>query len=200
VTLAQRYEKFFKELGAGLRSPLTIVLTGGAAAHLLGGERPTQDLDFNIQPEDPENWEEDSQTMDRLSAKHHLPLEYSEDISRWSMINLLDWREHTLPYGSYGRLTVRLLHPKYWSIGKISRGLQTDFEDLVVILKKFKLGADELIPFWAQALRSSERSSELFIARKMIEDFLRQEGRKIWGPGYDPVAALKSFKGALEKK
>ena len=200
MTLIERYDSFFKELGSALNAPLTIILTGGAAAHLLGGSRPTTDLDFSIQPSDKGAWDADAATLNRLSGKHGLPVEYSEDISRWSMISLLDWRDHTLPYKSYGKLTVRLLHPKYWSIGKISRGLQTDFDDLKVILKKRGISADEIVPFWARALRDSEPSSELFLARKMVEDFLAHEGKKTWGRTFDAKGALKLFKDALEKK
>jgi hypothetical protein len=200
MTLTQRYEKFFDELGSKLLSPLSIILIGGAAAHLLGGDRPTQDLDFNIQPSNRNTWDKDAETMNLLSKQHQLPVEYSEDISRWSMIDLLDWRDHTLPYGRYSKLTVRLLHPKYWSIGKISRGQQSDFDDLVAVFKKHKLSPEELIPLWAKALRSSELSSELSIARKMIEDFLAKDGKLAWGKDYDSKKALKQFASALEKK
>ena len=200
MSLTRRYEKFFTALNAELESPLTVILTGGAAAYLFGGNRPTLDIDFSVQPSNASTWDRDAAALNRLSAEQGLPIQYGEDISRWSMISLLDWREHTLPYKDYGKLKVRLMHPRHWSIGKVSRGLDTDFEDLEVVLKKKKLKYQDLIPFWAGALRASEASSERFLAKKLIEEFLKTRGEKIWGGAFDKEKAVADFEEALTKK
>jgi hypothetical protein len=200
MSLTQRYEKFFKALNLELAAPLTMILTGGAAAYLFGGNRPTLDIDFAVQSSNPRTWDKDAESLNRLSAEQGLPIQYGEDISRWSMISLLDWREHTLPYKKYEKLEVRLMHPRHWSIGKISRGLDTDFEDLEVVLKKKKLKYQELIPFWAEALRASEPSSERFLAKKLIEEFLKTRGSKIWGKVFNKEKAVADFQEELAKK
>ena len=196
---SEAYETFFKRLSAELKSPLTLVLTGGAAAFLFGGSRPTLDLDFSAQPSKASAWDETAALLNRMSEELKLPVQYSEDISRWSMISLLDWREHTLLYKKYGKLEVRLLHPKHWSIGKISRGYDTDFEDIKVVLKLKNIPYEEIVPFWAQALRDSEPSSEVFQAKKLIEEFLKDYGKAIWGKDFDAKAALALFADGMAK-
>lgn len=188
-------DRFFWVLARELPRSARIILTGAAAGSLWGSLRPSLDIDFGITlaTGGRDRWEAVDAAIQRTVARTGIPANYTEDLDRWGQITLLDYRRHTQPYKRFGRLEVRLLDPAYWSIGKISRYLDPDVQDLVTILKRKHTPTLRLIQVWARALRASPRSPSVFQFRTQVEHFLRTYGRTIWGHRFEPEAAVRAF-------
>lgn len=188
-------------LAQELDAPARIILTGAAAGSLWGHVRPSLDIDFAIAlvRRGRARWTALEGAVERTIALTGIRANYAEDIDRWGAIVLLDWRHHTVPYRTFGALQVRLLDPAYWSIGKLSRYLDSDVQDLVAVLTRQKVDATRLIRLWAQALRASPRSAACTQFRRQAEHFLRAYGRTIWGRGFDPERAIQRFSRSLSK-
>ena len=188
-------ERFFQTLAQEFEGPAALILTGAAAGALWGHIRPSQDVDFAVQlgGRRPTRWEQFQQAVDRTAQRTGIQVNYAEDIDRWGSITLLDYRRHTTPYRRFGPLTIRLLDPIYWSIGKLDRYYDLDVNDAVAVLKRRRVPAASVIRVWANALRASPRSTSLAQFRNQVEHFLRAHGRTVWGRRFDPDAALRQF-------
>lgn len=187
--------RFFRTLAQEFTEPATLIVTGAAAASLWGHVRPSQDIDFGVRlpGRQPAAWERFQAAVNRTTQRTGIHVNYAEDLERWSSITLLDYQRHTLPYQRIGRLNIRLLHPLYWSIGKLARYFALDVDDLVTVLKRRRLPLASAIRVWAAALRASPRSTALPQFRSQVEDFLRTHGRTIWGRRFDADAAVHRF-------
>src|SRR3990167_1428697 len=125
-------DRFFTILDRELNAPARIIVTGAAAGALWGHVRPSLDIDFAIQPSAGERkWEHVEFAVEKTKALTGISANYAIDIDRWGAISLLDYRQHTHRYKVFGRLAVHLLDPAYWSIGKLTRYLQPDIDDMV---------------------------------------------------------------------
>ena len=188
-------DRFFTMLAREFGQSATVIVTGAAAGSLLGHIRPSQDIDFGVTlaGRSPKAWEAFQAAVDRAVRETGIAVNYAEDIDRWSAITLLDWRRHTLAHRRFGRLTVRVLDPVYWSIGKLGRYFELDIDDAVSVLRDRHIPAARLIPVWAKALRKSPRSTAISQFRAQVEHFLRTYGRTIWGRRFDPEAAVRQF-------
>ena len=191
----RQIEHFFKMLARELDRPATAILTGAAAGSVWGHVRPSVDIDFAIRPDrgGAASWRHIEQAVARASRLTGIGVNYAEDIDRWGPISLLDYPRRTLPYRRFGSLTVRLLDPAYWSIGKISRYLDPDVQDLVAVLKGRNVPARRLITIWANALRASPQSTACTQFRRQVEHFLHAYGQAIWGNTFDVAAAIQQF-------
>ncbi len=189
-------DKFFSEVAKELQQPTQIFLTGGVLAWFYGGVRPTIDIDFALKTEG--KWEESSLILRKVGQRLGIPLEYSEDISRWGMIGLSGFTEGARPYKTFGKLSVFLLDPVIWSIGKLSRYTADDLSDLVAVFKNQKPDPARTVQIWAQALLESPRSSEHHLFVKKIEDFLSFHGKEIWGKDFDSRRLLDDFRAHLK--
>lgn len=189
---------FFKELGKELKKPAKIWLTGGAASLLLGGVRPTMDVDFAFSGGG--SLDQFEININKAHQKSGLNAEYAEDIDRWSMISFLDYKKHSTLYKKIGKIQVFILDPEYWSIGKITRYLDSDVSDMVAVFKKQKTTPDQLIKVWAQALKKSPKSEALFHFKKHVEHFLKAHGTKIWGNKFVEQIFCEKFRTLTEKK
>ena len=188
-------DRFFRTLAREFKAPATLIVTGAAAGSLWGHIRPSQDIDFGVQlvGSDPAGWERFQAAADRTVQQTGIQVNYAEDIDRWSSITLLDYRRHTEPYRRFGKLSVRLLDPVYWSIGKLGRYFDLDVDDVVTVLRRKHVPAASAISVWARALRASPRSTACTQFRNQAEHFLRTYGRTIWGRTFDPEAAIRRF-------
>ena len=191
----RQIQRFFRVLARELGEPATIILTGAAAGSAWGHVRPSLDIDFGIEPrsKDRAGWTRIEAAIQRTVQLTGIPANYTEDLDRWGPISLLDYRRRTIPYRRFGALRVRLLDPAYWSIGKISRYLDPDVQDLVAVLKGQRVSAARLVRLWRQALRGSPRSAACTQFRRQAEHFLRTYGRTIWGKGFDIEQAVRRF-------
>ena len=188
-------DRFFRTLAREFHEPAAIIVTGAAAGSLWGHIRPSQDVDFGVQlgGRVSNRWERFEAAVTRTVQQTGIQVNFAEDIDRWGSITLLDYRRHTLPYRRFGTLSVRLLDPVYWSIGKLGRYFDLDVNDVVTVLKRRRVPAVSVIRVWAKALRASPQSTALVQFRSQVEHFLRTYGRTIWGRSFYPEAAIRRF-------
>lgn len=187
--------RFFEVLARELDRPARVLLTGAAAGALWGSVRPSQDVDFEIKLADADRSSKSrfQTAVQRAVEETGIQANYAEEIDRWGVISLMDYRRHTTLYRRFGKLQVRLLDPAYWAIGKLDRYVQSDVQDLVCILRKRKPSLDYVARIWGRALRQSPLSETGLLFRKHVEHFLRAHGREIWGARFDPAAAIRAF-------
>ena len=183
-------DQFFLELDRGLQAPAEIILTGAAAGALLGQIRPSVDIDFEIRSAK-KNLEE---AIQQASNRTGIAANYSEDISHWSMIDYLDYRKTARPYKKIGQLQIKIMAPEYWTIGKMSRFLESDIQDILKIIRKKKLTAERLAKLWGKALRSSPLSDISGQFRDHVIYFFTHYGRGLWGKDFDPEKMALLFK------
>ena len=191
---------FFMELDRALSSPASVILTGAAAGAIYGNVRHSVDIDFEIRLKGKEtkggqNQDEIVQGLMReVSSKLGISANYSDDISRWSMINYLNYRKTSIPYKKIGQIDLRLMAPEYWTIGKMTRFLEIDVKDIVEVIKEKRLRAGRLVSLWARALRASPLSPTKGQFRRNVEYFLNMHGKKLWGTAFDKQKAINDFR------
>lgn len=194
----QEIDRFFRVLAREYPGRATIILTGAAAGTLWGGARPSRDIDFAIRPmpRTPRTWTAVDAAIQRTIRMTGISANYAEDIDRWGLITLLDYPRHTRLHKRYGRLTVRVLEPAYWAIGKLTRYLAPDVQDVVTILTRHRPSAEAVVRIWGRALRHSPRSTSCELFRRQVEHFVRTRGRRIWGRRFDADVAIEQFRRA----
>ena len=187
--------RFFEALGDELERPATAIVTGAAAGALMGHIRPSLDVDFEIAPDTKGAvaWQAAEAAIGRATTAAGIQSNFAENIDRWGQITLLDYRQTAQKYRRYGNLTVRLMEPTYWAIGKLTRYLAPDVEDLVGVLKQQHVLSGPAIKLWAKALRASPRSAACIQFRQHVEHFIRTYGREVWGKSFNPDAGIKEF-------
>src|ERR1700678_814806 len=188
-------ERFFKGIAKDFNEDATVYLTGAAAGALMGGGRPSLDVDFGVELKagGAKAWEQLADAIEKNKVLTGLGSNYDEDIDRWGMITLMDYQKHSPLFKRYGKLKVKVLEPAYWSIGKMTRYLEPDIADMEMVFQKKKVSAALLTGVWGKALKSSPRSASLLLFRKQVEDFLVHSGPKIWGKAFDAAGAIKYF-------
>lgn len=194
----RKIHQFFRELDRRLQKPADVILTGAAAGVILGNVRPSVDIDFEIRLRGKKRMDDSrlESAIKSSAAKARIGVNYSQDIGHWSMINYLDYRGNASPYKTFGSVRVRVISPEHWTIGKMGRGLGMDTSDMVKVIRKKKISPERLVKLWARAFRASPISLEKGSFRDHVLDFLKSEGKKIWGKNFDPEKASRLFKRA----
>lgn len=194
----RQIDRFFnilnREIEGWAKGNVKIILTGAMAGILMGGNRPSLDIDFAI-TSSKRYFEKLEEAIRKVSEVTGIAANFSEDIDRWSQIAFLDYKNHTLPYKKFGIIDVTILSPEYWTIGKITRYIDPDIDDLVKVLKKNRISPLKLARLWRKALIKSPRSNAVFLFKRQAEHFLRTYGPSIWGANYnlyECVAILKN--------
>ncbi|OGW80618.1 MAG: hypothetical protein A3C47_06440 [Omnitrophica bacterium RIFCSPHIGHO2_02_FULL_51_18] len=193
----QLIQRFFTELDQEFGRPAEVIITGAAAGALMGHIRPSTDIDFEIRSSASDASDKDRQDMENavsmVSERMKIAVNFSEDISHWSMIDLLDYRKTARDYKKIGRLKIKILAPEYWTIGKMGRFVELDIIDIKEIIKNKKIKSDKLIKLWAKAIKMSPMS----LAKRDFKDhvlyFLSKYGKEVWGKRYDSNKAVQSF-------
>lgn len=186
-------DRFFQAVAKAYPGRATIYLTGAAAGALMGNIRPSLDIDFGAVPKDPKDWDALAAAIGKAKALCGVAVNFDEDIDRWGMITLMDYRRQSGVYKTFGGITVRLLDPATWSIGKMTRFLDPDAKDMAAVLKKQKVAAAKVAGVWGKALKASPRSETQNLFRKQVEYFLKSYGPGIWGKGFDADKAVGTF-------
>ncbi len=189
-------DQFFLDLSKKVKEPTEVIITGAVAGFLFGHSRQSLDIDFEIRSKKKRN-EAYLEYLDgvvrEISARRNIAVNFGEDISHWSMIDYLDYREKSIRYKKIGDLDVRLMAPEHWTIGKISRFVGIDIEDVIHVIKKQKIDPRKLINLWARALKASPLS----LAKKDFVDhvrtFIKTYGKRTWGKDFDVQNALQKF-------
>lgn len=192
----RQIDNFFRSASQNIKGipkgRIKVILTGACAGILMGGNRPSIDIDFCIERERKYAAQTES-AIKKASSITGIAVNFSEDIDRWSQITFLDYKRHVLPYRTFGAIEVSILSPEYWSIRKITRYLDPDVDDLVKVLKSKRVSAESLAKLWAKALAKSPRSSASWTFKKHAEHFLRTYGVLIWGRDFDADSVLQKF-------
>jgi hypothetical protein len=196
--------RFFENLGRRIDQPLKILLTGGAAGILQGMERATFDIDFEIRLKGTiqrtvagDRWEAVQKAIEDTARATGITAQYAEDIDVWSSIPLPAKRSRL--YRQFGKIEVRILDPKFWSVGKLTRYLSTDIQDLRTVLKKAKVEPKAAVRLWGTALGISPPSSSQTTFRKQVENFIDEYAREVWGPSEDPAKLKVLFLESAQK-
>lgn len=170
-------DHFFKELSKTVKTRLKIYLTGGAAALFLGGNRPTRDIDFEFQSSSPGI----AARFEEVSQRQKIAVQYSDTIQHWGMIAIPQLTKGSRLHKHFGSVSVFILAPEKWAIGKLSRYFESDVEDLVAVLTRQKPPLKKTLNLWKQALRTSPVSTDQFLFKNQVNHFLKTYGKKIWG-------------------
>lgn len=191
---------FFEKLDRGLQRPAEVIVTGAQAAALMGHLRPSLDIDFEIRLKEKQEGPQDLAGIEAVikhaSEETGVAVNYSQDISHWSMIDYLDYRKTARLYKKIGRVTVRVIAPGHWTIGKMGRFLEVDIRDISKVIRKQKLAPGRLVGLWAEAFRASPLSLEKGRFRDNVFYFLKRYGKKLWGRGFSSERAIEDFKRA----
>lgn len=187
--------RFLTSLARQLPCPVKLILTGGVEALILGGTRPTGDIDFGVVvPErHRKRWPEIEAAIAAAAATARVSVQYSEDIDRWSSIAIPRPRFKTRRYRKIGRLAADLLEPRCWAVYKLARYLESDIEDLIAVLSEESIPPGSLARLCGESLRASPRSPSLFLFRKQVEHFFRTHGATIWREAFDHHATVAAF-------
>jgi hypothetical protein len=198
----EQINRFFQTLADNLGEPATVVLIGAAAGTLWGNVHPSFDVDFAIEltKEGKHDWMKVAEAVEKTVRLTGIQANFAEDIDRWGMISLMDYRRHTMPYRRFGPLEVKLLHPIYWAIGKLNRSLVSDIKDIVTVFQRQRVSPQEASQVWGRALKSSPPSADLSLFRRHVEDFFKKHGRQIWGSSFDATSAIEIFHKAAGLK
>jgi hypothetical protein len=191
----RQIEQFFKIIDAGFRQNAKVILTGAAAAAVWGCTRPSVDIDFAIEIADRSdpNWQHLESAIRLATDKTGIQANYAEDIDRWGMVTLLDYKRNTRLYKKYGNLTILLLDPAYWSIGKMTRFIDPDIQDMIQVFRKKRSSPAKLARVWGKALKESPRSAALIRFRRQVESFFESYGTGIWGRTFKASNAITLF-------
>lgn len=183
--------RFFDALAERLPCRVRLVLTGGGAALLLGGSRPTGDIDFGIVTAGSLDLVE--RAIEAAVSQTGTVVQYSTDIDRWSSVTIPPARFRTRPFRRIGRLSVHLLDPKCWAVYKLARYLDSDVDDLIAVLRRARPSPTALARLCGESLRASPRSPQLFNFRRQVEHFFRTHASAVWGPRFTADEALRAF-------
>ncbi len=186
---------YFKELDRRLQADATVILVGAGAGSLMGHIRPSLDIDFEIRLD--RRSAAARRRLDRVvreaAAAIGVAVNYSEDIGHWSMVSYLDYRKTALSYRRIGKITVKLIAPEYWTIGKMTRFLELDIRDMVKIIQKKQLRPTRLVGVWSRAMKDSDLSLELGQFKEHVLYFFKKYGKRIWGKKFNADRYSRSF-------
>ncbi|MBC8413698.1 MAG: hypothetical protein ISR96_13170 [Nitrospira sp.] len=191
----RQIEQFFKIIDDEFNHEARVILTGAAAGTVWGSTRPSMDVDFAVSISDRSEtaWQQLEASIQRAIEKTGIQANYAEDIDRWGMITLLDYKSNTKLYKQFGSLALMVLDPAYWSIDKMTRFIDPDIQDMIQVFRKKNTSPHELAEVWGTALKESPRSTTLMRFRRQVEGFFESYGRKIWGNDFNSEKVIKQF-------
>jgi len=185
--------KFLVALARRIPCRVRIVLTGGCEAMLLGGSRPTGDIDFGVVVPGEEPWPEIETAILAAADESAVTVQYSTDIDRWSSVAIPPRRQKTRRFRQIGPLAVHLLRPDCWAVYKLARYLDADVDDLCSVLRRERIPAVTLARLCGESLRASPRSTQLFAFRRHVEHFFAAHGPTIWRKRFSARRAVAVF-------
>ncbi len=181
----KQIDLFFRELDKALGRRGDIILLGAGAGTLMGHIRPSLDIDFEIRFLRSRRVKGAlDEIILQTAKKTGVAVNFSENVGHWSMVSYLDYRKTALDYKTFGRLTVKIMAPDYWTIGKITRYYALDARDAAAIIRKKKLSPERLVRLWKRALDASDLSPEIGLFKRHAVHFLKTYGKKLWGKSF----------------
>ena len=191
----KQIDLFFRQLDQEIACRATIILVGASAGTLMGHIRPSVDIDFEIRARYSKyaNRLALEAKIQKVAKNLGIAVNFSEDISHWSMVSYLDYRKTARFYHQFGKLKVKLIAPEYWTIGKMARFYELDIQDMIRIIRKKRLHAQKLVLLWREAMKTSDLSLELGQFKDHVIYFLRTYSRKLWGKNLDVDKTIRLF-------
>jgi len=134
-----KLESILTTLGKQLPPASQLFLIGGSALTLLGSERPSLDIDFvgdDVHPNELHRMIMDKAKEMKLQVDA-VPIE--------RFIPLPDGNEQrNIFIGQFANLDVYVIDPYSIALSKVDRGLLTDFDDIIFLIKKNHITLEEL--------------------------------------------------------
>ncbi len=191
----RQIEQFFKIIDAEFRQDAKAILTGAAAGTIWGSTRPSMDIDFAIEisKQSEADWLRLESAIKKAIDKTGIQANYAEDIDRWGMVTLLNYKSNTKLYKKYSHLTLMVLDPAFWSISKMTRFIDPDIHDMIQVFRKKKISPAKPAEVWGRALKKSPRSTTLIRFRRQVESFFESYGTKIWDREFNSSKAINQF-------
>ncbi len=148
---------------------LKVIICGGLAVIAYGkADRATLDIDAEV--------DADFNVIEKLKRNLKFPAELTTDISRWSMVDIPPgYRDRVihLDIVKTKHIDVFLLAPIDLIISKLRVFRDTDFEDAIFLVKKFKIKKSGIIRASKEAIASSPPSTELLRFKKTVQHFIK---------------------------
>jgi len=143
---------FLQRLSERIAVPSKIHVLGGSALLLLGGSRPTIDLDF---VGDDLRVGEFQRTIHLLADEMDVEV---EPISIGQFIPLPEGSDkRDIRIGQFGNLEVYVVDPYAIAISKLDRGFDTDIEDIIFLVQNGFVAHDRLESMMEAALQQSRK-------------------------------------------
>ena len=135
-------EAFLTAVGERCEPISVLFLLGGGALELLGGVRPTLDLDYVGDDLNPNNLQ---QLMAQIANEMHIELE-AVPIAEFVPLPT-DANKRAILVGQFGNLTVNIFDPYTIALSKLDRGFDTDMEDIIFLIQLQLITVDQLTVF-----------------------------------------------------
>ncbi len=122
---------FLEALGNRYAEPATLYLLGGSALSMLGNPRPTLDIDYVGSDREPNELQ---RTIARLADEMQIEV---EPVPIEEFVPLPPAaKDRSVFVRQFGALAVYVFDPYTIALSKLDRGLDTDIEDVVFLLKR----------------------------------------------------------------
>ncbi len=143
LATADRIRALLARLGREARTPVTVYLTGGSTAVLLGWRESTIDVDLKLVP--------DSSEILRSVPALKEELQINVELASPDLFIPVPkgWEERSLWEATEGRLTVRHFDLVAQAVAKLERGHARDLEDVQAMLHLGLVTAEALTRFLA---------------------------------------------------
>ncbi|MCP4428468.1 MAG: hypothetical protein GY803_28625 [Chloroflexi bacterium] len=135
-------EAFLIMVGKRCKPESTLFLLGGGALEMLGGARPTVDLDYvgnDLQPDKLQ------QLMIQIADEIHIELE-AVPIAKFVPLPT-NAHKRAILVGEFGNLTVYIFDPYTIALSKLDRGFDTDIEDILFLIQRQLITVKQLAEF-----------------------------------------------------
>ncbi len=183
VEIATRIERSLAQLPASTR-PIRMFVAGGAALHFYTGARVSKDIDavFSHRIALPEDLEVSYRDVDGAARLLYFDRQYNDTLGLMHEDAHADSLALALPGVDPTVLEVRLLAPLDLAVSKLGRFSSQDRDDIALLARQRKLGAEQLRQRAEQALTGyvgelSRVRGAIDIACRVVADAQRARQR-----------------------
>ena len=147
-----RIEAFLTAVGKHCQPASTLFLLGGGALEMLGGARPTVDLDYVGNDLQPDNLQ---QLMMQIANEMQIELE-AVPIAEFVPVPA-NAQKRAVLVGEFGNLTVYIFDPYTIALSKLDRGFDNDIEDVLFLVRNQLITVEQLAMFVETAVSQANR-------------------------------------------
>lgn len=141
--------EFLSRLGEVYQGEGTLYLLGGSAMCLLGSPRQTEDIDYTFASTEELDMGLEA-SINQLAGEMQLDMELAP-IDEFIPLPIDADKRHQL-IGRYGKLTVYTYDPYSIALSKVSRGFDSDLEDVLFLLNRGMIEMSRLEVFVTAAI------------------------------------------------